>query len=138
MLLVPTRLAPSPIHGFGVFLLAAVPAGTPVWRYDPRIDRTFTLAELAALPEHVQTHVRTYSTWHEPEGVWLFRGDDGRFVNHSDTPNTHPVGEGLREERALGDLAPGDELTADYRAICDEVRLRGAAYLPGAAPKAPP
>mgnify|MGYP002622993594 CR=1 FL=1 len=39
MLLVPVRLAPSPIHGLGVFTQVAIARGTEVWRFMPTCAR---------------------------------------------------------------------------------------------------
>jgi hypothetical protein len=50
MMLVETELRPSPIHGIGVFLLQPVSKGDLIWRFDARIDRVYTEAEIAGLP----------------------------------------------------------------------------------------
>ena len=65
MMLVETELRPSPIHGIGVFLLQPVSKGDLIWRFDAQIDRVYTEAEIAGLPEHMQRFLRTYSTWHQ-------------------------------------------------------------------------
>ena len=38
MLLVRVRLAPSPLHGIGVFAVDPIPSGTEVWRFTPGLD----------------------------------------------------------------------------------------------------
>ncbi|MDB5702832.1 MAG: hypothetical protein JWL66_3031, partial [Sphingomonadales bacterium] len=70
MMLVGTELRPSAIHGIGVFLTEAVAAGTIIWQFDSRIDRVYSEAEIASLPERVQEFLRTYSTWHEGVELW--------------------------------------------------------------------
>jgi SET domain-containing protein len=50
MMLVETELRPSPIHGLGVFLLQPVSKGDLIWRFDARIDRVYTEAEIARSP----------------------------------------------------------------------------------------
>ena len=62
MLMVGTELRPSGIHGIGVFLTQSVRAGQLIWRFDSRIDRVFSDAELAELPDLMQDFLRTYST----------------------------------------------------------------------------
>ena len=125
MMMVETELRPSTIHGTGVFLLQPVPKGGLIWRFDARIDRVYTPDEVASLPAHVQTFLETYCTWHEGVGVYVLCGDNGRYFNHSDAPNTVSDAIAFGEDRAVRDLAAGEELTSDYNTICDEVRSNG-------------
>ena len=125
MMLVETELRPSPIHGTGVFLLQPVSKGDLIWRFDARIDRVYTEAEIATLPEHMQRFLRTYSTWHQATELWVFCGDNGRHFNHSDEPTTVSNAIAFGEDRAAADLPAGTELTSDYRTICDNFRQNG-------------
>ena len=122
MLLFETELRPSLIHGIGVFLLEGVEAGQVVWRFDSRIDRVYCEEELASLPPLARAYLRTYSTWNEAAGLWVLCGDNGRYFNHSDSPNTVSRGIAFGEDIAAVDLAAGTELTSDYRTICDTFR----------------
>jgi hypothetical protein len=128
MMLVETELRPSPIHGTGVFLLQPVSKGDLIWRFDARIDRVYTEAEIAALPEHMQRFLRTYSTWHQATELWVFCGDNGRHFNHSDEPTTVSNAIAFGEDRAAADLPAGTELTSDYRTICDNFRQNGHGF----------
>jgi SET domain-containing protein len=128
MLMVETVLKPSAIHGLGVFLAQPVPKGGLIWRFDSRIDRVYTLDELASLPAHVQAYLKTYSTWHAPTGLYVLCGDNGRFFNHSAEPSTVSNAISFGEDHAARDLAAGDELTSDYATICDDVRLNGSGF----------
>jgi SET domain-containing protein len=128
MLLVNTELRPSPIHGLGVFLREPVTAGQVIWRFDSRIDRAYCPEEIDSLPEHVQAYLRTYSTWHEDSRLYVLCGDNGRYFNHSAEPNTVSAGVCFGDDTAARDLPAGVELTTDYRAICDAVRLAGASF----------
>lgn len=132
MMMVETEVRQSQIHGLGVFLKNAVPKGTLLWRFDPRMDRVYTEAEIAALPEHTQDYIRIYSTWHEPTGLYVLCGDNGRYVNHSDAPNTVSAGACFGDDYAAEDLPAGAEWTSDYRLICDRVRLDGMEFTPPA------
>lgn len=125
MMLVETELRASPIQGVGIFLTEDVAKGTLLWRFDSRVDRVYSPAELASLPEHMQVFIRRYSTWHEQSELWILCGDNGRHFNHSDTPNTVSRGIGFGDDIAAADLKAGTELTCDYRAICDAIRLNG-------------
>ncbi|HEV7874826.1 MAG TPA: SET domain-containing protein-lysine N-methyltransferase [Enterovirga sp.] len=128
MMMVDTELKPSPIHGLGVFLLAPVRRGELIWRFDARIDRVYTEEEIATLPAHMQRYLRTYSTWHGETGLFVLCGDNGRYFNHADEPTTVSNAISFGEDRAVRDLAMGEELTSDYGTICDNVRRNGNGF----------
>ncbi|TMJ05390.1 MAG: SET domain-containing protein [Alphaproteobacteria bacterium] len=116
MLLVPTRLAPSPIHGLGVFAAAPIARGTPVWRFASGLDMAFAPNIVEGLPEHVRTFFAHYGYLDRNVGRIVLCFDDARFVNHSDRPN---VATDYAQDRygldvALRDIAAGEELTMDY------------------------
>ena len=125
MMMVETELKPSRVHGIGVFLIEPVPAGQLIWRFDSRVDRVFSDAELREMPDRLQSYLRTYSTLHNELKLWVLCGDNGRHFNHSDTPNTRSLGVAFGDDVAAADLPAGTELTSDYRAICDSIRLSG-------------
>lgn len=125
MLMVETELRPSPIDGLGVFLTEPVQAGKLVWRFDSRIDRIYSDAEIAQMPELLKRFLRKYSTLHDELKVWVLCGDNGRHFNHSETPTTRSLGIAFGDDIAAGDLSAGTELTSDYRTICDAMRLEG-------------
>lgn len=128
MMMVDTELRPSPIHGLGVFLNTAVRKGELIWRFDARIDRVYSEAEVASLPDHMQRYVRTYSTWHDQTRLFVLCGDNGRFFNHADAPSTASNAISFGEDYASRDLAAGEELTSDYSTICDKARLDGNGF----------
>ena len=130
MMMVDTEVRQSPIHGLGVFLKEPVAAGTLLWRFDPRVDRVYAEHELAALPPHIQTYLKIYSTFHEPTGLYVLCGDNGRYVNHAESPNTVSAGSCFGDDFASTDLAVGTEMTSDYRLICDRVRQEGMEFTP--------
>ncbi|HVI51871.1 MAG TPA: SET domain-containing protein [Candidatus Sulfotelmatobacter sp.] len=111
MLLVKAHLAPSTVHGTGLFASEFIAEGTVIWRFDARIDRKFTRRERDALPEPARTFVATYS-YPEEIGSDLFYldGDHARFMNHSATPNTCCVVDTV----AIRDIQAGEELLCDY------------------------
>jgi SET domain-containing protein len=128
MMMVDTVLRPSAIHGLGVFLVSPVRKGDLVWRFDARIDRVYSEAEVASLPDHVQRYVRIYSTWHDQTRLFVLCGDNGRFFNHADAPTTRSNAISFGEDHATRDLVAGEELTSDYSTICDEVRRMGHGF----------
>jgi hypothetical protein len=137
MLMVETELRQSPIHGTGVFLLEDVKAGQLIWRFDSRIDRVFSDAELSDMPDRLREFLLVYSTYHQKSGLWVLCGDNGRHFNHSDTPNTTSLGPAFGDDIAACDLQAGTELTTDYNLICDAIRVQGAPYLQAGANGSP-
>jgi hypothetical protein len=128
MMMVDTELRASAIHGIGVFLLEPVRRGDLIWQFDGRIDRVYSETELESLPERMRSFLRTYSTLHEPTGLWVLCGDNGRHFNHSDTPNTMSHAIAFGRDTAADDLPIGTELTSDYATICDSVRRAGTIF----------
>ena len=116
MLLVPTFLAASPIHGIGLFAAAPIPAGTQVWSLDPAFDRPVDEVALASLPTVAQLQVQRYAYVDPVRRVRVLCADDARFFNHADDANCgdEAGSEGLVTV-ALRDIADGEELTWDYR-----------------------
>ncbi len=119
MLLVPTRLAPSAIHGLGVFAVGPIARGTPVWRFAPGLDMEFAPEIVPTLPAHVQIFFAHYGYLDRSVGRVILCFDDARFVNHSETPNVaadyarDPYGLDV----ALRDIAAGEEITMNYESF---------------------
>jgi len=115
MLLVPTFLAPSPIHGIGLFAAAPIPAGTILWRLDESFDRAVDEVELARLDVVAQLQVQRYAYVDPVRRVRILCGDDARFFNHADDANCRdePDSDGTATV-AVRDIAAGEELTWDY------------------------
>src|SRR4051812_12336522 len=108
MLLVPTRLGQSPIHGLGVFALAPIAKGEAVWRFQQGLDMEFSPDAADGLPAHVQTFFSHYGYLDRNVKRIILCFDDARFVNHSDAPN---VATDYAQDRygldvALRDIAP--------------------------------
>lgn len=113
MMMVRCFLGPSSIEGLGVFASADIRKGTLVWLYDSRFDVSYDKEELARVPLHFREFLERYTYDHpsDPERIVL-DCDEGRFMNHSDTPNVD-----LRDPNrgvALTDIPAGTELTCDY------------------------
>lgn len=134
MMLIKTRLEPSPIHGMGLYAVEPVPRGTPIWRFQPGFDREFTPAQFAALPAEAQRHVRWFAFVDPENGNWILSGDHACFMNHAGNPNTGapPEAQPPITTIALRDIAAGEELTCDYFAFDAEAgsKLSGAGVSP--------
>lgn len=116
MLLIETRVAPSAIHGLGLFAVKKIPRGTPVWKFQPDFDREFSSAQFAAQPPSAQTHLRWFAFFDRLNGSWILSGDHACFMNHSAVPNTGAAANAQAPvvTVALRDIAAGEEITCDY------------------------
>lgn len=119
MMLVPARVAPSAIHGLGLFAVEPLAAGCPVWRYEAGFDREFTPAAMGALPPPARAHLRGFGFLRRESGGIVLSGDHACFMNHSPTPNTGalPGDPPPVTTVALRDISAGEELTCDYFAF---------------------
>lgn len=113
MLLVKTKIGPSSIHGTGLFADEFIPKGTIIWRFDERVDRLIDREAVETLPEPAKSHIYRYCGLLE-NGKYLQTGDNDRYINHSDAPNTvsRPF---LEDLTAARDIQAGEEITEDYR-----------------------
>ncbi len=111
-----TRVAPSGIHGLGLFAAEFVPRGTPAWKFLPGFDHDFSPEEFARLPLTAQDHTRRFCFVSRDNGHVILSGDHACFINHSLNPNTgaSPGAAGPPTTIALHDIAAGDEITCDY------------------------
>lgn len=113
MMLVPTYLAISDIHGVGLFSAEPIVKGTHVWEHMVGLEVVIDPAKLPTYPEPVQLYLKRYCYPHPLEaGKWVLDGDNGRFYNHSEDPNCdfkQPMF-GI----AIRDIAKGEELTCNY------------------------
>lgn len=116
-MLVKTRVAPSTIHGMGLFAVEAIPCGTPIWRFEAGFDREFTPEQFAALPPDARAHVRWFAFLDLKSSSWVLSGDHSCFMNHSADPNTGAPNDATRPvvTTALRDIGAGEELTCNYR-----------------------
>jgi SET domain-containing protein len=124
MLLVPTRLAPSAIHGFGVFAAEPIAKGTAVWRFAKGFDMEFSPDIVPTLPAHVREFFSHYGYLDRNVQRIVLCFDDARFVNQSDMPNvaTDYAQDPYGLDVALRDIAAGEELTMDYAGFEDAQR----------------
>jgi SET domain-containing protein len=128
MMLVPTYLDKSPIHGIGIFARDFIPKGTRVWEFTPGFDEVFSDAELAGLLP-VQREAVLFYCFIEPglEGTVLCC-DNARHFNFDDDPNCGSgdhVLHGYISTFALRDIAAGEELTYSVNDDADAARKMG-------------
>lgn len=112
MFLVPVRLDRSPIHGFGVFAVEPLPAGTLVWEFTEGVDYRIPADAVMRCPEPWRSELLRYA-YRDAGGEYILCGDAARFMNHSEDPSC--VDSDPLFTRARRDIAIGEELTCDYR-----------------------
>jgi uncharacterized protein len=117
MLMVRTRIAPSPIQGIGVFAAQFIPKGIMTWRFTPGFDLIVTPKIERMLTPFALEQVRKYSYVDLKTGQRILCSDDSRFYNHSDRPNTgiDPSTGDYTADYAFRDIEIGEEITSDYR-----------------------
>ncbi len=112
MMMVPCYLAPSAIHGLGVFANAPITAGALVWQHIDGIDLQVPMATIKAQPQAVQDYFNHYGHLDpdQPDFFFMCSGH-GRFMNHADDANTVDTEQGIFATRAI---AVGEEITGNY------------------------
>ena len=113
-MLVPCYLGPSGIEGLGVFCSEPIKKGQPIWTLDLRLDRLLSISEFEDMDSRIQNFLLRY-TYIRPHDRdhYVLDGDEGRYMNHSDAPNTdYP---NTQTGYAVCDIPAHTELTCDYR-----------------------
>jgi SET domain-containing protein len=126
MMLVRSFVAPSDIQGLGVFAGEFIAKGSRLWGFEPKFDICITPEEFDALSGLMQEYVERYSYPHlERPGVIVLDCDHGKFMNHSDAPNTDFTV--FDSGYALRDIFEGEEITCNYFEFIPAFRGFGAA-----------
>jgi uncharacterized protein len=115
MLLVNAKAAPSPTHRMGLIAQSFIPKGTTVWEFMPGFDIIIPEAELDRLSPTAQDHVVYWAYFDLKNREFVLSGDDDRFTNHSDAPNTSIIENG--STIANRDIQAGEEITTNYHEL---------------------
>ncbi len=93
---------PSPIEGYGLFAKRAFKSGEIVlkWR-----STKLTEEELLSIPEDQKRYINKLA------GGPVLMNIPERYVNSSDTPNTHVI---EASDVAIRDIQEGEEITSPY------------------------
>jgi SET domain-containing protein len=113
MMLVPTYVAASDVEGVGVFAERPIKKGTLIWRYDPSFDRLVPSSWLEEQTPMMQEFLTKYAyPAHDQPEMLVIEIDNGRFMNHSLTPNTDFTR--IVEGYATRNIKAGEELICNY------------------------
>jgi SET domain-containing protein len=127
MMLVKTRLLPSPIEGYGLFADQDIPKGTPTWKFVPGLDQLLSPEDFEKLPELMRNYVMRYAYQNKKTKMYVVCADDARFMNHSTEANTmgiYPPGEVEGVDIATRDIKKGEELLCNYLEFDAEFELK--------------
>src|ERR1700759_5401820 len=115
MFIIQTYVAPSSVHGNGVYAGETIAEGQPIWRFAPGLDLVVPFDVIANAPQAFQDYMEMYA-YRSPqmEGGMILSCDHAKFLNHSDDSNTVIDGTTTFARRAI---AKDEEITCDYR-IC--------------------
>jgi SET domain-containing protein len=114
MMIIPTYVGPSAIEGVGIFAAEPIPAGAVIWRLEESLDLLLTDEQMRRLPHVQKSFLERYGYPHmTQEGITVLEFDNGRFMNHSDAPNTDFTDPDTGW--AIRDIAAGEEITCNYR-----------------------
>jgi len=123
MLLIETKIAPSPVHGIGLFAAEPITIGTHVWKFVQNFDQEWTPEFTAKLSSSAREQLLNYAYTSRTTNKLVLCADDARFINHSYTPNISHLeldkGKGAIQI-AIRDISQGEELLCDYSAFAVE------------------
>ena len=113
MMLIPTDLKTSSIHGLGIFTVVPLAKGEHIWRLNPDFERLLPEDEVKKWPQFQQDFVYKYTYPHPADQkLLILEVDNGRFMNHSLSPNTDFSS--IYDGYAIVDIPAGTELTCNY------------------------
>lgn len=132
MLTVKTHIAPSTIHGIGIFADEFIPKGKIVWVFHPHVDLALTEEMILELDPPCREQVRKYSYFDGPSQKFILCGDDARHFNHAEDPNCDDHDTQVAHVTvAARDIQEGEELTCNYSVF--DARYSPEELIPGAA-----
>jgi SET domain-containing protein len=111
MMLVKNYVAPSRIHGVGVFASERIAEGTRIYEFVEGVDIVMTREQAAAYGAEFARFMRIFAYVDPVDRTMVISVDNSRFMNHADQPNTD------WDEHfgwATRDIEKGEEITCDY------------------------
>ena len=115
MLTVKTYLAPSHVHGIGLYAGEDISAQTIIWQYNCHIDRVFSmdlfLKTCDGLNDFALKHF--LNSTYRRGGRYFYLTDNARFINHSEDRNNILFVDDFTEI-SLRDIKAGEELLENY------------------------
>jgi SET domain-containing protein len=125
MLQVKTHLKEVEGKGIGLFASERLPMGT-VWHKDEQeFDKKYSRQWVEE--NKMTDFFHHYANYEKESDTFYLCSDNARFVNHSEKPNTfYDADKGHCV--ATNDIEIGEEITCDYRNICNYDRDNGLSF----------
>jgi SET domain-containing protein len=117
MLTIKTTLKEVPGMGIGLFADEDLTKEQIWWEWDPSIDLMIQSEEFKSLSKLAQAFVEKYTVKDKFGNYWL-DSDNGKFVNHSNLPNSTGIDyiDGISMKvKTIKPVLKGEELTMNYR-----------------------
>ncbi len=120
MLLLETFIDLSPGKGIGLFAKENISKGTKYWIRNEIFDNVFTPLQITSLEKITIDYIKKHG-FLEVSGNWYLCGDNARFSNHSNDPNSRNIYDEnnlVQYTIAVRDIKTGEEISCDYQEIC--------------------
>jgi len=128
MLLVPTYLAESSIHGIGLFASKNIRARAVIWEFTPHFDVRVPISILHNSSSSIKNFLNHYGYIpHDNPNHYVICMDNARFINHSDNPNTDDT-TGLTIAKKA--IKKGEEIVSNYAEFDAEFESISGRYCP--------
>lgn len=122
MLIINAYVAPSHVHGIGLFAGEPIKKGQTIWEFNPHLDRVMQREEFLnicrELDDRALEHLLSYC--YKRKNKYYYLADNTRFINHTENDYNLMLEDNDMIEVALRDIAPGEELLENYFLSYDE------------------
>lgn len=115
MLTIKTYLAPSSVHGIGLFAAEDIPAHTVVWKFNNHIDKVFSELAFLRICQGLDDFGLKHflNSCYRRAGRYFYLTDNARFINHSDRLDNIIFADD-NAEVTVRDINAGEELLENY------------------------
>jgi SET domain-containing protein len=119
MLTAKTYLAPSSIHGIGLFAAEFIHANPIVWQYNEYIDSIYSEESFLNICRntHKNTLQHLLNCSNKRAGKYFYLADNARFLNHSYLANIFIVDD--YPKVAMREIKPNEEMLCNYLSYSD-------------------
>jgi SET domain-containing protein len=120
MLVIKHHLAPSSVHGIGLFTDQPIKKGEVIWKHIPDLDLELSDETFNKLPEQAKEMFTFYGYHSKRSGNHILNFDNIRFTNHSKEGNVTVDPTSPDQEMpvvALRDIQAGEEILQNYNEI---------------------
>ena len=86
MLMINAYLAPSTVHGIGLFAKEYIPAGSVIWKFHSYIDKILSREKFLNICKTLDNFTLSHflCATYKRNGNYFYITDNARFINHSE------------------------------------------------------